>query len=71
MIDLPNTFDIYDNNLYVSQIEPSSAGGDIIAKLIRQTMGVKEHAFFYLKKDNPEVMRYQLEGSQKWKVFID
>jgi hypothetical protein len=27
MIDLPNTFDIRDSSLYVSQIEPSSHGG--------------------------------------------
>lgn len=70
MIDLPNSFDIYDSKLYRSQIEPSSAGGDIIAKLIKETIGVKEHVFFYTKKDG-EVEKYKLEPNAQWKVFID
>lgn len=71
MVDLPNSFDIYDNGLYVNQIEPSNRGGDIIAKVIGRTIGVKEHGFFYMRKDG-EVEKYQLkEPNSQWKVFID
>jgi hypothetical protein len=40
LIDLPNTFDINNPALYVSQIEPSSQGGEIIARLITYVMQV-------------------------------
>lgn len=71
MIDLPNTFDIYNEKLYVSQIEPSSVGGEIIARLIAATITVREHAFFYMKKATGEIAKYQLDGAAPWKVFID
>ena len=34
MLDLPNTFDIRDTELYRHQIEPSAKGGELIAELI-------------------------------------
>eukprot|EP00239_Pterosperma_sp_CCMP1384_P008306 CAMPEP_0197848014 /NCGR_PEP_ID=MMETSP1438-20131217/7779_1 /TAXON_ID=1461541 /ORGANISM="Pterosperma sp., Strain CCMP1384" /LENGTH=299 /DNA_ID=CAMNT_0043460129 /DNA_START=171 /DNA_END=1070 /DNA_ORIENTATION=+ len=34
IIDLPNTFDIHDSSMYISQIEPSAEGGELIAELI-------------------------------------
>jgi len=43
LIDLSNTFDIYDEKLYSQQIEPSSEGGMIIAQLIQHV--VKNHNF--------------------------
>ena len=33
-MDLPNTFDLFDEKLYNSQIEPSGAVGKLIAKII-------------------------------------
>ena len=34
VMDLPNTFDLFDEKLYNSQIEPSGAGGKLIATII-------------------------------------
>ena len=34
LIDLTNSFDIYNKDLYVYQIEPSENGGKIITELI-------------------------------------
>jgi hypothetical protein len=38
IIDLSNTFDIYDDDLYVAQIEPSHKGGQIITSLVKHIM---------------------------------
>eukprot|EP00747_Dinoflagellata_sp_TGD_P200126 gnl/TRDRNA2_/TRDRNA2_73503_c0_seq1.p1 gnl/TRDRNA2_/TRDRNA2_73503_c0~~gnl/TRDRNA2_/TRDRNA2_73503_c0_seq1.p1 ORF type:complete len:173 (+),score=23.87 gnl/TRDRNA2_/TRDRNA2_73503_c0_seq1:36-521(+) len=38
VIDLPRTFDIYRDELYVHQIEPSTKGGVVIAALIRHVV---------------------------------
>ena len=34
IIDLANSFDIHDNSLYECQIEPSTKGGELIARMI-------------------------------------
>jgi hypothetical protein len=34
VIDMPNTFDIHDSDLYRSQIEPSAKGSALISSLI-------------------------------------
>jgi len=43
VIDLPRTFDIEDDSLYCCQIEPSAAGGGLIAELISHV--VRKHDF--------------------------
>ncbi len=43
ILDLPNTFNPNDSNLYVSQIEPSQKGGKLIAAGINHI--VKHHDF--------------------------
>jgi len=43
IIDLANTYDIYDDEIYVSQIEPSEKGGLITAQLINHV--IKNHDF--------------------------
>jgi len=68
IIDLSNTFDIYQDNLYSHQIEPSEQGGQLIAELISHV--VKSHDFnggskMYLKKDG-EIK--SVETSTDWKV---
>lgn len=35
IIDLANTYDIYDDSLYRSQIEPSEKGGQLTCELIK------------------------------------
>lgn len=70
MIDLPNTFDIYNDKLYVNEIEPSALGGDLISKLITHTIDKREHAFFRIDLDG-QLQRYVLEAGAQWKVFID
>eukprot|EP01120_Amphizonella_sp_Union-15-10_P002668 TRINITY_DN12973_c0_g1_i1.p1 TRINITY_DN12973_c0_g1~~TRINITY_DN12973_c0_g1_i1.p1 ORF type:complete len:306 (+),score=31.49 TRINITY_DN12973_c0_g1_i1:53-919(+) len=55
IIDLPNTFDIYNDALYRSQIEPSSEGGKVICKLIKHVL--EKHDFSASKF-------YKLKGDQ-------
>ena len=43
IIDLPNSFDIYNDDLYSHQIEPSAVGGSLIAYLIGET--IKRHDY--------------------------
>jgi len=43
LIDLSNTFDIYDTSMYKSQIEPSAKGGAVITHLIKHV--VENHNF--------------------------
>lgn len=38
VIDLPRTFDIYDSSLYTHQIEPSCAGGRLIASMLARAI---------------------------------
>lgn len=48
VIDLPRTFDIENDSLYCCQIEPSAAGGSLIAELICHV--VKHHQFNEVSK---------------------
>jgi len=68
ILDLPKTFDIYDDELFCRQIEPSAKGGALIAKLLSHT--ISKHDFsgrsrLYLCRDgevcdelNDEHVRY-------------
>ena len=50
ILDLPNSFDIYNTDLYHCQIEPSSLGGEIIAHMINfvvQTHDFKKSSRIY------------------------
>lgn len=50
ILDLPNSFDIYNTDLYHCQIEPSSWGGEIIAHMINfvvQTHDFKKSSRIY------------------------
>jgi hypothetical protein len=38
ILDLPNTFNPFQTNLYINQIEPSKEGGAVIAKLIAEAV---------------------------------
>eukprot|EP00928_Gymnodinium_smaydae_P087651 TRINITY_DN71889_c0_g1_i2.p1 TRINITY_DN71889_c0_g1~~TRINITY_DN71889_c0_g1_i2.p1 ORF type:complete len:176 (-),score=36.22 TRINITY_DN71889_c0_g1_i2:118-645(-) len=42
ILDLPNTFDIGNELLYECQIEPSSAGGRIIAEMIAHSVATEQ-----------------------------
>lgn len=73
MIDLPNTFDIRDSSLYVSQIEPSSHGGEVIAKLIThviQAHNYDKQLFYHINKQGQFVVS-ELDESTPWRVTID
>jgi hypothetical protein len=51
IIDLPRTFDIYQDDLYEHQIEPSARGGQIIAALaahITASHGAEKPSTFYM-----------------------
>jgi len=61
VIDLPNTFDIYNNDLYRCQIEPSQKGGQIIADLISHV--VNNHDW-----EGPSRFYFQKEGENKSKI---
>jgi len=53
IIDLSNTFDIFDNDLYESQIEPSYKGGQVISRLIAHVIGhhnFSGESLFYSEK---------------------
>jgi len=54
IVDLPNTFDIYNSELYCCQIEPSAKGGRIIAELISHVVNNHDWSgpsrFYYQKK---------------------
>jgi len=70
VIDLPRTCDIYDDSLYICQIEPSSKGGSMIAELIDHA--IKNHDFgrsskLYLKCGEL-VSAEENDGSCKWSI---
>lgn len=48
IIDLANTYDIYDDSLYRSQIEPSEKGGMLTCELIKVRLFFSS---FYFKRD--------------------
>ncbi len=59
MIDLPNTFDIRNDKLYCSQIEPSEQGGEIISQLIAHIVKNHpqgKHCFYYM--DQGQIKSY-------------
>lgn len=72
ILDLPNSFDPYDKDLYISGIEPSEKGGALIAEGIAHI--VKWHKFdegseIYTKWKNDE--RYTSEfNNKKTKWFV-
>lgn len=61
VIDLPNTFDIYNNDLYRCQIEPSQKGGQIIAELISHVVNTHDW-------EGPSQFYTQKEGENKSKM---
>jgi len=71
VIDLANTFDIYDDSLYRSQIEPSEKGGQLISQLIKHV--VENHNFsdcsrlYKLNKEGKvETMENKFNANQTW-----
>jgi len=55
VVDLPRSFDIYDDELFCCQIEPSAKGGALIANLLSHV--IRFHDFsgpskFYLSGDD-------------------
>eukprot|EP00004_Rigifila_ramosa_P006705 TRINITY_DN1762_c0_g1_i2.p1 TRINITY_DN1762_c0_g1~~TRINITY_DN1762_c0_g1_i2.p1 ORF type:complete len:310 (-),score=43.90 TRINITY_DN1762_c0_g1_i2:55-882(-) len=57
VIDLANSYDPYDKNLYVCQIEPSAAGGAITAGLLAHA--IQQHDFA-----GPSMIYAHARGSQ-------
>ena len=43
IVDLPNSFDIHNEELYSHQIEPSATGGSVIAHMLGEVM--RQHDF--------------------------
>lgn len=72
IIDMTNTFDIYNTNFYVSQIEPSHIGGKIISKLISHI--VKYHDFegssklYSMPRGNIKIVDNDFNEEKKWKT---
>lgn len=70
VVDLPSTFDVNDEELYVMQIEPSAKGGALISDMICHVLS--HHNFtspstIYYKKGN-QVDSYENTPDLKWKV---
>merc|ERR1740121_2207680 len=73
IVDLPRSFDIYDDELFCCQIEPSAKGGALIAKLLSHTL--QNHDFsgaskFYFSRDG-EVRDELNDGSVQWSIPKD
>jgi len=80
VLDLPNSFDINNDDLYSHQIEPSSTGGDLIAHMIAEVL--QSHDFstesrmysMCTKSSEPTAMTSfqnpHLCGD-KWSVYCD
>eukprot|EP01125_Pyxidicula_operculata_P002400 TRINITY_DN12278_c0_g1_i1.p1 TRINITY_DN12278_c0_g1~~TRINITY_DN12278_c0_g1_i1.p1 ORF type:complete len:362 (-),score=75.99 TRINITY_DN12278_c0_g1_i1:90-1175(-) len=71
LIDLPNTFNINDESLYCSQIEPSEKGGKIIADLISHV--IQNHDFngpslFYRQTPEGSIETTPNTDSSSWSV---
>jgi hypothetical protein len=71
IIDLTNTYDIYDDSLYRSQIEPSEKGGQLTCELIKHV--VENHNFsepsrlYKLNKEGKvESMANKFNANQTW-----
>merc|ERR1711908_83421 len=59
VIDLPNSFDINDDSLYISQIEPGARGGERIAQLIAHVVqhhSFDESLFYRLSQQQPSMV---------------
>ncbi|CAK0907681.1 unnamed protein product [Prorocentrum cordatum] len=73
IVDLPRSFDIYDDELFCCQIEPSAKGGAEIAKLLSHTL--QNHDFsraskFYFSRDGA-VCEELNDGSVQWSIPRD
>ena len=75
VIDLARTFDPHQDDLYVSQIEPSAKGGTLIAEVLSHA--IVHHNFnsdgskFYFKEStssSDEVIVEDNDGKQPWKI---
>lgn len=72
ILDLPNTFNPNDSDLYISQIEPSEKGGELIARGIDHI--IKNHDFsskskIYSKKFSEEQFTHtENRGPRYWSV---
>eukprot|EP01126_Amoeba_proteus_P018135 TRINITY_DN190_c0_g1_i20.p1 TRINITY_DN190_c0_g1~~TRINITY_DN190_c0_g1_i20.p1 ORF type:complete len:169 (+),score=27.15 TRINITY_DN190_c0_g1_i20:561-1067(+) len=69
IIDLSNTFDIHDAELYVSQIEPSAKGGQLITSLIKHVFfnHLYEESALYSVENGSFKVTKNIPGFQ-WKV---
>mmetsp|Transcript_54916 Transcript_54916/g.117845 ORF Transcript_54916/g.117845 Transcript_54916/m.117845 type:complete len:299 (+) Transcript_54916:75-971(+) len=70
IVDLPRTFDICDDDLYCFQIEPSTKGGAIIAKLLAHV--VQSHDFsgpsrLHMMWDG-QLLDEGNDGSSRWVI---
>ena len=69
IVDLSRSFDYKDQSLYVSQIEPSEKGGQLISKLI--THVVQKHDFkkgkLYMLK-NKIIVEEDIDPNKKWSI---
>jgi len=72
VLDLPRSFDIYDDGLYEHQIEPSHKGGELIARLIAQA--IQEHtapetaSCLYRERQGELTVESNEKGSSTWSI---
>jgi len=69
IVDLSNSFDCFNENLYTHQIEPSNEGGDIIAKIISHVLShhnFESNSKIYTTNDDGEVKDRDNNG--EWSV---
>ena len=72
VLDLANMFDPYNSNLYTSQIEPSQAGGSLIAQglshIIKHSKPEEEPSLIYFTTPTG-AMTSKVNEPLKWKVI--
>jgi len=66
IIDLPNTFDPYKTELYISGSEPSKKGGALIAKAICQAVQDEHHDDSYIYTDQG----YSINNPTEWCIKV-
>jgi len=71
IIDLSNSFDCYNGDLYTYQIEPSEQGGELIAKLITHVLlnhNFNENSVIYRTNVGNQIVSAENADNLNWQV---
>ena len=73
VIDLPRSFDCRDAGLYRMQIEPSAAGGALIAELVAHVLrahdwGAARSVLYRKRRGDAAVHAEPNDGSRPWRI---